>query len=326
MGVCLSFTMHCGTLKRIVLVSLIAVSLSGCVQQRSEGTSSEKTGSLMVDGLERTYLLHVPPSYTKNELTPLVIALHGGGSTAEEMTSLTGFDTLSDREGFIVVYPQGVENHWNDGREIQEYRAHRDDIDDVGFIEALIDHLTEEIAIDKTRIYATGISNGAMMSCRLACELSEEIAAIAMVAGAMPEDFSAYCSPSRPISVLLMNGTEDRLILWGGGEIAEGARVLGRTLSVADTVKYWVDHNGCSSPTTTWLPDTDREDGTKVRKEVYGQGEEGTEVILYAIEGGGHTWPGGPQYRSKRVIGRTCRDIKGSEVIWQFFREHTRIT
>ncbi len=315
-------------LKRIALFLIMVISISGCAQQDSEPYTggSGRTDSLLVDGLERTYLTHVPSSYDGVTPVPLVIALHGGGGSAQRMANLTGFDSLSEKEGFIVVYPEGIENHWNDGREVEEYRAQRENIDDVKFISALIDHLTDDLNIDETRIYATGISNGAMMSCRLACELSEKIAAIAMVAGAMPEGFkrAGECSPQNPVSVLVINGTEDPLILWEGGEIQAGQQKLGKTLSVPETVQYWVVHNGCALVDTTWLPDGDFEDGTRVFREVY-RNDRGCEVILYSIEGGGHTWPGGPQYSSERSIGKTCYDINASEVIWQFFTEHVQM-
>lgn len=305
----------------VALLLAMVILPSGCARVSN---TEDQEGSLLVDGLDRTYLLHVPPSYDGAVPVPLVIALHGGGGSGQKMASLTDFNTLSDTEGFIVVYPDGIENHWNDGRKVEKYRAQKENIDDVKFISVLIDHLEKELNIDETRIYATGISNGAMMSCRLACELSEKIAAIAMVAGAMPENLCEYCSPSRPVSVLVMNGTEDPLVLWEGGEIKIGRQNFGKTLSVHDTVAFWVEHNGCTlSPSVTWLPDT-KADGTTVRKEVYGRGKEGTEVILYAIEGGGHTWPGGLQYASRRTIGGTCYDIDATGVIWQFFAQHTR--
>jgi polyhydroxybutyrate depolymerase len=316
-------------LKIASLVVFVVALLSGCARQKFDATTitgpGNYYGSLVVDGLDRTYIVHIPLSYDENEPTSLLLALHGGGGSARKMMNLTDFNTLSDKEGFVVVYPQGVENHWNDGRTLQNYRTHRENIDDVAFISALIDYLITELNIDETCIYAAGISNGAMMSCRLGCELSHKIAAIAMVVGAMPEDLGEHCSPSEPISVLIMNGTEDPLIPWEGGEIRVGNQMLGTTCSVNDTVLYWVTHNSCSpTPVITWLPDTDPDDGTRVRKEAYGQGRDETEVILYAIEGGGHMWPGGPQYLSEEVIAKTCRDIIGSHVIWQFFSEHEK--
>jgi len=276
-------------------------------------------------GIERTYRIHIPPSFDKAKPIPLLIILHGGGGSHEKMEKLTlsGFDVLSDKEGFVAVYPDGVENHWNDGRENVRYRAHREKIDDVGFIAGLIEHLAKELNVDKKRIYVTGISNGAMMSYRLACELSEKITAIAPVAGALPENLSS-CSPSRAVSVLIMNGAEDPLVPWQGGEIRLGRLKLGKVLSVTETVKRWVNQNQCSpSPAVTWELDKDPQDGTRVRRETYNQCREGTEVALYAIVNGGHTWPGGYQYLPESFIGKTCRDIDANEVIWNFFKKHT---
>jgi polyhydroxybutyrate depolymerase len=255
------------------------------------------------------------------------MVLHGGGGTGKGMVKLThgGFDRLSDREGFIVVYPDGIEKHWNDGRQNLSYRAHREKIDDVGFISALIDHLAKEDSIDIKRVYVTGISNGAIMSLRLGCGLSEKIAAIASVAGSMPENMPSQCSPSRSISVLIISNTADPLVPWGGGEIRFGLRRFGRVLSVPETVKFWVNHNQCSSPPNIiWEPDRDPKDGTSVRRESYSECQESSEVVLYVIEGGGHTWPGGHQYLPQWIIGKTSRDIDANEVIWDFLKKHKR--
>lgn len=257
---------------------------------------------------------------------PLLIVLHGGGGTGEKMEKLTrgGFNTLADREDFIVVYPDGVEKHWNDGREVQSWRSHRENIDDVGFISALIDHLSEELNIDKKRVYAVGISNGGMMSQRLACDLTEKITAIGVVASSMSENLSMVCKPTTPISVLIISGTEDPLVPFEGGDIGFGRLKLGRVLSVDETVRFWVDHNKCSSPPEImWEPDRDPQDGTRVRKEVYGQCSDGTDVILYVIEGGGHTWPSGYQYLPESIIGKTSKDIDANETIWNFFKGHS---
>lgn len=314
----------------VLLFIVIAVFLNLSCQNELPGQDTctgSYTSSIMFGGLERTYRIHIPQSFDKTKPTPLVIVLHGGGGSGRAMVALTlgGFNTLSEREGFIVVYPDGIGKHWNDGREGLRYRAHREKIDDVGFISALIDHLVKEFNIDKKRVYVTGMSNGAIMSYLLACKLSERIAAIAAVAGLIPKNLPLHCSPSRPISVLIINGVEDPLVPWEGGEFRFGRLKLGRGLSVSDTVNYWVTHNKCSSlPTITWEPDKDPQDGTRVRKEVYGQGKEGTEVILYAIEGGGHTWPGGYQYLNERIIGKTSRDIDANEVIWNFFKKHIK--
>lgn len=288
---------------------------------------SARGSSIQVGGLERTYREYIPALYSPAKPMPLVLLLHGGGGTSEGMEKLTlgGFHRLSDREGFIVVYPDGIEKHWNDGRGLEAYRAHRENIDDVGFISALIEHLIRTLNVDPNRIYAAGISNGGQFSQRLACELSNRIAAIGVVAIQLPEHLPSSCAPKRPVSVLMMPGTEDPLVPWEGGEIGfRRGRKFGRVLSVPESLRFWAKQNQCpGSPVVNYEPDRDPKDGTRVRREAYVPCGEGTEVILYAVEGGGHTWPGGDQYLPVRIIGRTSRDIDANEVIWGFLKRHT---
>lgn len=288
--------------------------------------STGQVGSIASGGLNRTYRLYVPLAHDKSKAVPLVIALHGGGGTGLNMERLTlgGFNRLAAGEGFVVVYPDGVDRHWNDGRGIQEYRAHREDVDDVGFIAALIEHLHQTLGIDRARVYATGISNGGLFSQRLARELAPRIAAIGVVAVSMSDKIAQMRPPARPISVLLMPGIDDPLVPWGGGDIGfRGSRPAGRVLSVADTVAAWTGLNRCPPRADVAMePDRDPNDGTRVRWEAYAPCAEGTEVVLYAVEGGGHTWPGGWQYLPERLIGRTSRDIDANHVIWSFFKKH----
>lgn len=283
--------------------------------------------SLFIGGLERTYSIYVPVSFHSLTPMPLVLLLHGGGGTGEGMETLTlgGWNRLAEREGFIVVYPDGFEKHWNDGRGIWAYRAHRENVDDVGFISTLIEHLTKTLRIDPTRIYTAGISNGGQFSQRLACERSDRIAAIGVVAIQLPEHLPSACALKRPVSALMMPGTEDPLVPWEGGEIGfRGGRKFGRVFSVRESIGFWVKQNQCpGKPVVSYEPDRDPKDRTRVRRETYGPCSEGTEVVLYAVEGGGHTWPGGDQYLPTRIIGRTSRDIDANEVIWNFFKKHT---
>jgi polyhydroxybutyrate depolymerase len=313
----------------VLLLSLLSfncISGSGRNFSQTPGDSNpakyDYSSSILSGGLQRTYNIHIGSSYDKTRPTPLLIVLHGGGGTGQGMTKLANFNAIADRENFIIVYPDGFENHWNDGRGVQ-WQAQIENVDDVGFISALIDHLSDELNIDAKRVYVTGISNGGMMSHRLGCELSQKITAIAPVASNIPVNMASIWAPSRPVSVLIINGTEDPLVPWAGGEIRLGRNTFGIVLSVSDTVKFWVGKDQCSpSPTITQLSDKDPSDGTTVRKEVYGGCENGAEVVLYAVEGGGHTWPGGLQYLPESIIGRTSRDFDASEVIWQFFKEH----
>lgn len=287
--------------------------------------------SIIHDDLKRTYKFYIPAFHNRSVPVPLIIALHGRGGNGHSMILLTrkGFNKLAERDGFIVVYPDGIELNWNDGRIDEESndRAHRENIDDVGFISALIDTMIRDYNIDPNRVYITGISNGAIMSYRLACELSHKITAIAPVDGNIPHYFFTECPGYKPVSVLAINNTEDPLVPFDGGEIHGSLNKvkLGKVLSVDESVRFWVKVNNCSStPVVTDMPDMDPEDGTRVIKKQYNGGTDGSEVILYAIDGGGHTWPGGLQYLPVRIIGKTSRDIDANEVIWSFFKNHSR--
>jgi polyhydroxybutyrate depolymerase len=292
---------------------------------------SDQKISISYDGLERTFHIHVPTSDNKSEQLPLVIVLHGRGGNGESMVLITrkGFDFLSESDRFIVAYPDGIELNWNDGRIDEEAndRAHSENIDDVGFISALIDYMIRNYYIDSKRVYVTGISNGAIMSYRLACELSHKITAIAPVDGSIPYMLFPECSPSNPVSVLAINNINDPLVPFEGGEIYGHFRrvKLGKVLSVNETIGFWVNRNKCiSMPYITEEPDNAPKDGTRVTRKEYSNGIDGTEVILYSVEGGGHTWPGGFQYLPAWIIGKTSRDINANEVIWSFFRKHSR--
>ena len=321
--------MHTDSLTRVIFavvaVTLIAVWLIPTIV-RAQGLNVKASGDyarvLVHKDLKRTFLLHVPPQYKPDTSLPLIIVLHGGGGEATKVARLTRFSALADREGFLVVYPDGINHHWNDGRNVQRFRAQRENVDDVGFLSALIDRLHRYLNVDRSRVYVTGISNGGMMCNRLACDLSDRIAAVAPVAAAMAEDLPDSCSPARPISVLAINGTEDPLVPWQGGGVGLLAK-RGVVISVPKTIAFWVARNHCApKPKVVTLPKKDPDDSMLVRQETYGGGADGTEVILYAVEGGGHTWPGGAERPGK--FGRRSDDFNASAIIWEFFKRHSR--
>jgi len=272
--------------------------------------------SIIVDGLERTYIIHLPAGKEKAAGNPLVLALHGGGGKGSGMNKLSGFDDVSDERGFVVVYPDGVDKQWNDGRD--DFHLNND-INDVKFISCLIDTLKVLYNIDSNRVYVTGISNGGIMSFRLACELSNKIAAFAPVAASMPLNPSYDCKPVRPVPMMLIFGEDDPLIPFGGGDISIlGLSKRGKVIPVNESVNYWVKFNGSNTiPEETTIDKAD--DETSVVKKVYSASVGGAEVQFWLVKGGGHCWPGGFQYLPKLIIGRTSKEFNATEEIWKFF-------
>jgi polyhydroxybutyrate depolymerase len=275
--------------------------------------SLDEKRSISVGGVTRNYLLHVPASLPAGKSAPLVLVFHGGGGHDWNMPGFTHFDDLADQEGFYVAYPDALNRHWNDSRG-------ESDADDVGFTRALIAELERAHPIDAHRIYATGISNGGFFSNRLACDLGDKIAAIASVAATMPQPLAAECKPARPISVLYMQGTEDPLVGINGGTVGfVKARGRGESISLADSAKFWRAIDGIAAvPEVKDFPDRVG-DGTHVHREIYTGGKDDTEIDLYTIEGGGHTWPGGIQYLPKVIVGKASQNLNATRTVWEFF-------
>jgi polyhydroxybutyrate depolymerase len=291
-------------------------------------TSNYRTGytikkTIMCKGLNRSYLLHIPRSSQKNKPIPLLFIFHGGDGDGEVIEQLTRFSTLSDREGFIAVYPNGYWKNFNDGREQFVSRAHRENIDDVFFIFTLIEKISEEFSVDQERIFATGLSNGAIFCHYLAAHLSGYIAAIAPVDGGIAERFQDKFKPEKPVSVLIIQGTDDPWMPFRGGGIIQGK--FGRIIDTYTAAQLWKKHNDCAGePLSGSLPDIDISDGCSVKWLSWGKCRGETEVMLYLISGGGHTWPNSIQYLPVKDIGRMSRDFDATAVIWEFFKKHPK--
>ncbi len=282
--------------------------------------------SLTYDGLERTYGLFVPHSYDGKTATPLLFLFHGGGSDGRRMAGFTGFDKIAKAGGLIIICPDGVEKHWNDGRVDTGHSAHDKKVDDVGFVSHLLDATCKELNIDRSRVYASGISNGAMMSYRLGLEMSDKIAAIGPVVGALPEPFRDRQWTGRPMPAIIINGTKDPLVPWDGGDVRFYRKKMGRVISVHDTVAFWAKHNQCTaSPKVSQLVMNNPESKWVVNKTEFSNCCDGADIEFYAVEGGGHTWPQHSlfaQYLPAAVIGKACREFDSTELIWKFFQKH----
>jgi polyhydroxybutyrate depolymerase len=290
---------------------------------QSAGAQGTVRREMELHGQQRTYLLHVPGNLPTDRPVPLVFVFHGGGGDGAGIERMTRFSDLADREGFIVVYPDGLWKNWNDGRAPNVSRAHRENVDDIGFVSALIDAVSMDYRIDPKRIFATGISNGGIFSHYLGANLSSRIAAIAPVSGGIAEPFSDRFKPENPVSVFIIQGTDDPLVPFHGGGIVRGRR--GRIIDTDEAVRLWTQRDGCKpEPRAGTLPDADRRDRCTVKWYSWSRGRENTEVKLFVIQGGGHTWPGGAQYLPALIVGRVCRDFNATEAIWEFFKNHPR--
>jgi polyhydroxybutyrate depolymerase len=270
--------------------------------------------SIKVGGVTRNYLLHSPANLPAGKSAPLVLVFHGGGGHDWNMPGFTHFDDLADQEGFYVAYPDALNRHWNDSRGESE-------ADDVGFTRELIAALERAHAIDPRRVYATGISNGGFFSNRLACDLGDKIAAIASVAATMPKPLAADCKPARPISVLYMQGTDDPLVPINGGTVGfVKGRGRGENISLADSAKFWRSIDGLTRPPEVKDYPDRTGDGTTIHRELWTGGKDDTEVDVYTVQGGGHTWPGGVQYLPKLIVGKASQNLNATRTIWEFFQ------
>ena len=295
-------------------VLLIAASFLAVTAQSLGPGDHNRT--LDVNGQSRSYLVHVPPKYDAQRPTPVVLAFHGAATNAAIMAQTTGLSGKADEAGFIVVYPNGTGKAkllliWNSGG----YHGPGAETlpNDVVFVEAILDDLAKMVRVDPKRVYATGISNGGMMCYRLAAELSQRIAAIAPVAGALGVE---RCQPRRPVPVLHFHGTEDKLVPFHGPD--EKAAKFWTFKSVDETIRIWTRIDDCpTKPKTIDIPDKVG-DGTTIREEIYGPGREGTEVLLYVVNGGGHTWPG----RQWPIpwLGNTTKNISANDLMWDSSR------
>jgi polyhydroxybutyrate depolymerase len=291
----------------LLLPGLLAPSLA------AQAPGVEQRRTLDAGGSRRSYLLYLPSSWQRGRPLPLVLVFHGAGGRSAGMARHTGFSRVAEREGFAVVYPDGVGRRWNDGRGIGGAR------DDVGFVRLLVDSLERELGIDPRRVYATGISNGAVFAHRLACDLPGVLAAIAPVAGAVPAGLAERCGAAAPVAVVAFQGTADRFMPYEGGGVALRG---GAVLSAARSAGFWARVNGCADGPEDAPPVDSVTDGTRLRREAYFGCRENRSVVLYTIEGGGHTWPGGPP--ASRRIGRASREIDATGTIWDFFQRHPR--
>jgi polyhydroxybutyrate depolymerase len=295
---------------------LPAAVLSGCRFPFFPKTTSDSypmvERTVAVGGTERSYLLYIPEKARGEPAVPVVLVFHGGLGRPENMPETTGFNPLADREGFVVAYPRGTSRSdavemdtWNGG--LCCGYAQENDVDDVGFVRVLLDDLSKVVSADPRRIYAAGLSNGAILSYRLACELSDRIAAIGPVSGTQN---IASCKPSHPVSVIHFHGTADAMVPYRGGY---GNGVSGVSfVSVGETIEFWIRSDGC--PQTAAREET----GTLIH-DAYAPCADGAAVELYTIKEWPHRWPGG---RRTATAESPTVAVDATALMWEFFKRH----
>lgn len=298
-----------------ILVIILAVSiLVACDNDDNSGDAPSRFyGEIDVDGRSRTFLVDVPGERAPVEGMPLVIMLHGTGGSAAQAERDYGWTEKGQRETFIVVYPEGVQGEgrlkirtWNAGRCCQ-YAMERN-VDDTKFISSLLDHLVSRFPVDESRIYVAGMSNGAMLAYRIACEIPGRFAAIGAVSGTMM--VSDPCVPSRAIPVVHIHSDDDTKVPYPGGK-----GIGGYCFSPVDSaIQVMKVNNGCSTVTTTEYPD--------YRLSVIKACAEDASIETYLLGDGGHSWAGGRRSSARSDIPSTT--INATDVIWDFFRRHKR--
>ncbi len=320
------------------LAVLLCAAAGASIDDRGPGAPAAKTPTavhqLDVAGRTRSYRLHLPSGFEPGKPVPLVIALHGAGGNGLIMEVLTGFDQVADANGFAVAYPDGELGMWRiwpggrsatKGKIADRIKAARDEAKepgatasaDVDFMKALIDELIDKRVADRRRVYVTGISNGGYFSNLLACDLSDRVAAIAPVAGTFAKFAVANAKPSRPVPVIYFHGTDDRIV---GVDGVDRFTKRENSLSADECVAWWAKQNSCRAESRVDTLADAKSDGTTVERVTYAAGKSGAPVVYYKIIGGGHTWPSG-SFQPEGLLGKTCRDVDASRVIWEFFKE-----
>jgi len=279
-------------------------------------TNGDMTAKITIDGDERIYVVHIPASVTAESPAPLLLAFHGAGQSGHSFRSFIGIDSAADARGFITAFPSTYSVfNWAVGSITAADTA---GIDDMQFVRKMLDQLTQDLNIDTDRIFATGLSNGAVFTHRLGCQMGDRFAGIASVSATMLENISDGCDANPAVAALFAHGTEDAIFKWEGESEAGGQVVL---LSANDMVGRWASRNGCSpSPSVEAIPDTSV-DGTTTERRLYGACSSGAAVVFYAVTGGGHTWPGtgtgGP-------FGNTSQDFFMNDEMLDFFESVER--
>jgi polyhydroxybutyrate depolymerase len=286
-----------------VPVIFVAVLLAWC------SLADKTNGTIVSSGVTRRYLLYLPKTYDHSKPTPLIISIHPAATWPALERNLSGWNDVAEQYGFIVVYPAGsgvLFGGFGPGPQVWPGEPQ-----DVKLIADLIDKLEAEYNIDPKRIYANGMSNGGGMAVLSSCKLHDRIAAVGVVAGALPQS-EDYCSDSKPMPTVVFHGTADKFAPYDGGASPIAPRQFA---NIPDWTAGVAKRNHCTGESR------DTRISPSVRRRSYTNCSGEADVILYTVEGGGHTWPGG-KHLAEWIAGRTTDEISASRVMWEFFWQH----
>jgi polyhydroxybutyrate depolymerase len=275
-----------------------------------------------LQGIKRTATLY-RPAELQDGPAPVLIALHGRGQTVESFREWLHFETAADREQFLVAYPEAVETDWSYGRPILKPMpaVNGEIVDDVAFIRRLIDELTISKQVNPARIYVAGISRGGLMAYTIACALADRVAAVAAVISPMTEYQRQDCRPAKPVPLMVVAGTHDRLQPYDGW-----LAPAGRLLSVPETMEYWRAQNGCRNQRWVDIPHLEPSDPTRIWLLQWTDCESGKSLRLYRVNGGGHQAPSlAPSSQEEiKKFGLRNRDVESADEIWSFVKDYSR--
>jgi len=321
-----------GSISMKLLFSIpVLILLTGClaplpgILEPPSGTYRVST-SMTYNKTNRLFLLHVPPDYHSNTPLPLVVVVHGAFSTGRQTESETGFSTLADSERFLVAYPEGIGifglfQHWNAGHCCG--KAADEQIDDVAFIAEVINTVRRKLSVDPTRIYMAGMSNGGMLTYRFAAERTGDLAAAAVVSGAIGStvgnEVQAWSiqQPARALPIIIFHGLDDDNVPAKGG-ISPRKKGNRTYLPVADAIDFWRKADGCKE-----TPSATISNNFPVNHLTWDNCRDGSSIEYYLLSGWGHQWPA-PFFTDRLDADHPLRGFDATRLIWTFFSKFRR--
>jgi polyhydroxybutyrate depolymerase len=337
------------TLGRTTIATMVLTGCFAAILSVPDLAAQETKETMTLDNVDRSYVVHLPKGYDDKQHYPVVILLHGMNQDSDDMERLTRFNELADKDSIIAVYPSALHGRWNFGIQQSPQQQYRrgpyrrpgygypgrypgggggypppqrepgernrpQQADDVDFLNRMLDRLANKFAVDRARVYVTGLSDGGFMTLKVGCELADRVAAIGIVGAAMPK--TMVCIPSRPLPAVMMNGTDDPVVKYGGGTGKNGRFA---TISAEDTAKQWAKYDRCAEkPAKSKVP-AHGKGSMETKVDTFTGCQQDAAVVLYSIKGGGNTWPGGEQYESEKTIGKTSEDLDANSTLWSFF-------